>query len=579
MRSKSALVGGFQVFAVAGTNTVSFGISASAAARVGLLGFAVQRIDSPGGTPHYLLGYKEFPSTKSKDAADHGVSTKSQPVQALVWDDTGCDPGHTYSYVFEPLRGTPAKLDRSATPIPLAIATEPLYGQTHDVFFNRGVASSQAYALEFGDVAPDKQTTAAKQAAAYAWLTRDLEPALVKFIVSAKKGDQLRCAFYEFAYAPVLAAFKAALARGVDVKIIVDEKANSAKDPLSENLTAIAASGLPAAAIIPRTARTSAIAHNKFMVLVPGGTTPTEVWTGSTNLTDNGFFGQANVGHWVRDKKTAASYLAYWTDLSSDPGGTATDSAAVVAQKNSALYAEIGALTPSPALTAIATGITPIFSPRSGLAPLLLYTQLIAKSTNLACATFPFDVGKEFTSALETNTDTGPLVFFLLDSIDSSGAATGSAPKVTLNAKNNVYEAVGSELTTPLGKWVAEVNARNFGMAVNVVYIHCKFLLHDPLGADPIVVSGSANFSDASTEQNDENMIIVRGDKRVADIYFTEFNRLFTHYYFRYIANKTANDPPTPGSLALLETDAWLDSYGPGSLHSKRAQVYAEMAL
>ncbi len=69
--------------------------------------------------------------------------------------------------------------------------------------------------------------------------------------------------------------------------------------------------------------------------------------------------------------------------------------------------------------------------------------------------------------------------------------------------------------------------------------MHCKFLLHDPLGADPIVVTGSANFSEASTTGNDENMVIVRGDRRVADIYFTEFNRLFNHYYFRAVVERT----------------------------------------
>ena len=70
-------------------------------------------------------------------------------------------------------------------------------------------------------------------------------------------------------------------------------------------------------------------------------------------------------------------------------------------------------------------------------------------------------------------------------------------------------------------------------------YIHSKFLLMDPLGSDPIVVTGSANFSDASTNDNDENMLVIRGNRRVADIYFTEFNRLFNHYYFRAVQERT----------------------------------------
>ena len=578
MRSKSAVVGGFQVFAVAGTNSVSFGVSVADASRPGLLGFSVKRTDSPKGKPHYLLGYKVFPSTVKNPDASSSVSTYKEPVQSLVWDDFTCSPGHTYSYVFQPLKGTPAKLDRSTPPIPITVTTEPLFGSSHDIFFNRGVASSQAYALEFGNLAPDKQPTAAKQAAAFAWLGRDLEPALVKFIRSAKSGDQLRCAFYEFAYLPVLTEFAAAITRGVDVKLIVDEKPNAAKDPLTENLAAITASGLPASAIIPRVARKNVIAHNKFMVLVPGGTKATEVWTGSTNLTDNGFFGQANVGHWVRDAQVADKFLQYWVQLSSDPGGQATDSAAVTKQKNAALYAEVAALTPSPAIGAIPTGVTPIFSPRTGLDPLNLYGLLLSGSADLACATFPFTIPSTYKDALAKNTPAGPLVFLLFDTAEAPNPKAVT-PYVKLSAANNVYEAAGSEFTTAVGKWMVETDARRLGFAVNVAFIHCKFMLHDPLGADPIVVSGSANFSAASTEENDENMIIVRGDKRVADIYFTEFNRLFNHYYFRFVSSKTASDPPSPGSLSLLEDDSWLENYKPGSLRTKRVQQFIDMVL
>jgi phosphatidylserine/phosphatidylglycerophosphate/cardiolipin synthase-like enzyme len=578
MRSTSAVVGGFQVFAVAGTNSVSFGIRVADASRTGLLGFSVRRTDSPKGKPHYLLGYKVFPSTRKNPDASTSVSTYRQPVQSLVWDDFTCSPGHTYGYLFQPLKGTPAKLDRSTPPISITVNTEPLFGSPHDIFFNRGVASSQAYALEFANLAPDKQPTPAKRAAAFAWLGRDLEPALIRFIRAAKKGDQLRCAFYEFAYLPVLAEFTAAIARGVDVKIVVDEKPNAAKDPLTENLTAIAASSLPASAIIPRVARKNVIAHNKFMVLVPSGTQATEVWTGSTNLTDNGFFGQANVGHWVRDAAAADKFLRYWTQLSSDPGGKVGDSSVVTKQKNAALYAEVAALTPSPALGSIAKGVTPIFSPRSGLDPLNLYGSLLSTSTDLACATFPFTIPATYKVALAKNTPAGPLVFLLFDTAEAPNP-NAVTPYVKLSAANNVYEAAGSEFATTVGKWMVETDARRLGFAVNVAFIHCKFLLHDPLGSDPIVVSGSANFSAASTDDNDENMIIVRGDKRIADIYFTEFNRLFNHYYFRFIASKTANDPPSGGSLSLVEDDSWLASYKPGSLHSKRVQQFIEMSV
>ena len=114
----------------------------------------------------------------------------------------------------------------------------------------------------------------------------------------------------------------------------------------------------------------------------------------------------------------------------------------------------------------------------------------------------------------------------------------------------------------------------------HVSYIHSKFLLMDPLGADPIVVTGSANFSEASTNDNDENMLIIRGNTRVADIYFTEFNRLFNHYYFRSVTEATAGEPQSvlDASLFLAEDDTWQLKYQPGSLRAKRIALYESMA-
>ena len=107
-----------------------------------------------------------------------------------------------------------------------------------------------------------------------------------------------------------------------------------------------------------------------------------------------------------------------------------------------------------------------------------------------------------------------------------------------------------------------------------------KFLLIDPLGPDPIVVTGSANFSQSSTTENDENMIVVRGDRRTADIYATEFNRIFNHYYFRSVTEVTAGEPQSvlDASLFLAEDDTWQQRYRPGSLRAKRLALYESMA-
>ena len=86
------------------------------------------------------------------------------------------------------------------------------------------------------------------------------------------------------------------------------------------------------------------------------------------------------------------------------------------------------------------------------------------------------------------------------------------------------------------------------------------------MSANPIVVSGSANFSKASSDTNDENMLIIKGDKRIADIYLGEYMRLYSHYAFREAVKHYLEHHSNLGALSwtpqfLAETDAWMTDY------------------
>jgi len=595
MRFRSSEQAGFQVFAVSGVNTVSFAISASAQARNGLLGFAVQRA-LKGEAPTYRPGFKVFPSIIPHPDKSTRVSTKDHPIQSLVWDDFTATPGTRYEYYFHPIRGTPRRLDRSAPPVRIAIRTEPLFStETHDVFFNRGVASSQAYADRFGNKKPDRLPKA-KAAEARQWLSRELDDAILKFIASAKPGDGLACCFYEFRYLPVVEALAEAVDRGVKVQVIIDAKQNGKKNkktkkldppfPRKDNLAAIKEAGFPLGRVTLREARKSSIQHNKFMVLVKDARTPTEVWTGSTNISDGGIHGQTNVGHWVRDPTVAEQFFAYWQLLQNDPGGMPGDARADVTKANKVFTEDVEALHPAPSsIRDIPKGITPIFSPRTELDVLDLYFELVDSAKSSACITLAFGVSDSLKKKLTDNTPQSPIVFMLLEKEDRpkkprKNAKKEPAPFIRLSAKNNVYAAFGAFLKSPIYQWVRETNTQALKLNQHVAYIHSKFLLRDPLGDDPIIVTGSANFSDASTKSNDENMVIIRGDRRAADIYFTEFNRLFNHYYFRAVAQKTAGTQRdrTNQTLFLQEKpEDWLVNYKPGTLRTKRVEMFRKM--
>lgn len=597
MRFKSEKTDGYQVFAVTGTNTVSFGIDFEDADTEGLLGFGVERIDKAENQRFFTFGFKVFPSVVKHPDEKTTVKTNDHPIQSFITDDFTAKPDRDYEYLFHPLKGTPKNLDRSARPISIKVHTEPQFSDLeHDVFFNRGVASSQAYTREFNNQSPSKldATDPAEAKRAREWLSRKLDDAILKFIGNARKNDTLLCCFYEFRYEPVVRELKAAIDRGVNVKIIIDAKVNETTDkngkvhesfPREENLRMIRKVKIAAKNIIKRQAKPNNIAHNKFMVLLKGKTkVPAEVWTGSTNISDGGIHGQTNVGHWVRNKDVAERFKAYWELLSDDPGPGADADASESRAENKKFRGAVAELLATPDKFAdFERGVTPIFSPREGGDVLDMYAQMVDEAKGLSCITLAFGISDVFKQLLSDNKTDSHISFFLLEKEDKPNPRS-KKEFVGLNAQNNVYKAWGSFLREPLYQWAKETNAGALGLNQHVSYIHSKFLLMDPLSTDPIVVTGSANFSKASTNDNDENMIAVRGDQRVADIYFTEFNRIFFHYYFRSVQEQTKKmlskkekERSDKQSLFLAEDDRWLKAYKPGSLKQKRIDIFKRM--
>ena len=83
------------------------------------------------------------------------------------------------------------------------------------------------------------------------------------------------------------------------------------------------------------------------------------------------------------------------------------------------------------------------------------------------------------------------------------------------------------------------------------IRIHAKVILADPFGTNPVLVTGSANFSHNSTAVNDENSLVINGHSGVIDIYATDFMRLFEQYHFRAF-RAAAGDTP----LGLASDDS-----------------------
>jgi phosphatidylserine/phosphatidylglycerophosphate/cardiolipin synthase-like enzyme len=389
-----------------------------------------------------------------------------------------------------------------------------------------------------------------------AWLSRGLLEACLGFIDAAKQGEGLRVAAYEFTYPPVLAALNDALKRGVDVQIVYH------KTPVNDK--AVAAAKLPGTKggkqiLFPRTK--TKIPHNKFIVHLDRNGSATAVWTGSTNSTASGFLGQTNVGHLVTDAGVSKTYLAFWKELSGDPILSSARSAAV-------------ALTPDPANLIPAAPMTMVYSPRSDKLMLDWYAQRIVDGKTCVAFTGAFGVDATILKGLEQ--DAQAVRFILLEKPpttdvrqaeqENHGNLLVSYGAVLGQTYQQVQGAKGGKKLVPiphfeLDKWFLEEElARQDGEGF-VFFIHTKFLLVDPLSNDPLVCTGSANFSGNSLTANDENMLQIRGDTRVADIYLTEFDRIFRHFYFRDVANDVAVKGGQSTVIFLKDTDIWTDDY------------------
>ena len=154
----------------------------------------------------------------------------------------------------------------------------------------------------------------------------------------------------------------------------------------------------------------------------------------------------------------------------------------------------------------------------------------------------------------------------------SYGAVLGAE----FSVRNGKIVANRKVKTFPLDRWfLKEELTRDQG---NIFFVHTKYLLIDPLSDDPLICTGSANFSENSLTNNDENMILIRGSTRVADIYMTEFDRLFRHFYFRDVANEVAmkrKKRQKPKKVFLDENDSWTDSYFfPGGFKTRRREMF-----
>ena len=549
---------GLEVRAIAGTYVVLLAFNCDAAYRKGLLGFSIQRTDHTNGESIWLRGGKHF-DLPSSDAGED-TSSRTDPFQKFHWGDYTTKAGRSYTYVIHAREGTPEVLS-SREEIDVTVTCEDpeqVGSNGHQVHFNRSAAASQAYVARFGDKDPE-----AVGDEAFVWLSRGLQEALIAYVDAAQKGETLHLFVYEFEKDSFLDALKRAKKRGVKLQIIYDAVLHKQKDkktgtvrqvgPSLKSIPQMKAFGFSAKSVSRgRTGVGLNISHNKFMVLAGKDGKAKRVWTGSTNWTDNGIYGQTNVGHAVVDPVLAQQYLDWHQTIWNTSNMSTTDARIAVLKLTS--------LPPRDQ-----AGSFLMLSQRKTIEAVIECARLVASAGKIVCFTAPFAMHDDLETAL---VGTQAQVFGLLNKDGVVGPGLHKAPNTKLAAASALDKVTALEI------WQKEGHKE--AMHHSGVFIHTKIILVDPLSETPVVITGSANFSVNSSKNNDENQLFIVGEKEVADIYLGEFMRMFDHYYFR-AHKKRVNKELEQGKRSgfLTPDNSWSDDFfGGGPKEAERTAFF-----
>ena len=539
------------------------------AKRKGLLGFAFHRTQLDGkwkGSECWLRGLLRFPHQAGVDPTT--LDSRTAPIQKFRWSDYTVDPGVEYRYQAFPVY-LPATSPRLGEGTDIVIRTMSTSGdQKHTVLFNRAAAASQAFARDFPEekkrldehVALAKTTKKSKgkkkksdpiedekeaeellSPQALAWLSRGALEQITGYIAEASgKGFFLDIAIYEYELSAIRTAVFDAAKRGVAVRLIYHAKKGDAQTKVNEDLIATP-NDLAAVAELVKPRLTSSIMHDKYVVRgrLDGGKRVAEaVLCGSTNFTLNGVYRQANVVHIARDPAIAEQYenmFEVLLETRKDPGATRKKVTEV-----------------NPITLAADKPVFAGFSPRSGRADLDTFIAVIKGAGRDVLFCTAFALPRAILDAL-LGKPNDPILRFGLQ--NSRSTITGTHADRTAQFDATAFLKDGLE------GWQEE---STYGQKGNIL-IHTKLIVVDFTSDSPTVISGSHNLSANASNGNDENFLVIHGNRDIADAYGCELMRFYDHYRFRWLHESAAKKKPKKGKIdeppALRDSDAWADDY------------------
>jgi phosphatidylserine/phosphatidylglycerophosphate/cardiolipin synthase-like enzyme len=524
------------------------------------LGFAVRRVtvNSPAGAAPspdvFLPAWVGFKGGSNSKWQPH--TTDEWPIQKFNWRDLTAVRGGTYKYEVIPMVGKPGALkpldDRKLTTNEVTLT--PNLGKI-SAYFNRGILSTQhlAHTLDTGPSGvPNYKELIDRIDQPGDPLRGELAGQIIEGMLSLlhrakEEGGECYAALYELSDPELLQALLDTKSNPGLLHLILsntgadDEENDAARQALHE-------AGLD---ITDRMLGSGHIGHNKFMVYVDPSGQPQAVLSGSTNWTATATCGQSNNAIVIQSSPLAEAYVDYWKRLKSDD----SEQALAFREENQTSHA------------ASDVNATVWFSPNT--------RQKSKPSKNPAT---PVDLDEVFRCMgaakqailfLAFQPGSPSIVQTAAECLDKNpdlfvrGAATDpSVHKDFLDTVELYHGSAEPDLVVPatavtdqFSYWEKELLKSSPNAHA---IIHDKIVVIDPFSDDCVLITGSHNLGFRASYNNDENLLIIRGNRPVAEAYAVHVMDVYDHYRWRFTLHDSGT---TKAWWGLATTDAWQDKY------------------
>ena len=384
-----------------------------------------------------------------------------------------------------------------------------------------------------------------------AFLEGDLGAKMAGILNDAKKPNTgLHAALYELADEKLENGL---IALGSHLGLILANGSDKTGDGNADARAHLNGNGIPT---IDRLLKSKGLGHNKFAVLMDASE-PAAVWTGSTNWSTTGLCTQINNGLLIKDADVAKLYRKQWERLKDasppklDPAGFPKDL--------------VNANDQSKTLNVGGAKVTTWFTRTSDGRDMEALRDVI-NSAKDAILFLMFTPGKQglHTLAAQRAKEKDMYVRGVVSTLGNEKVDSDkNFLDIGLVSSDKRFKPDRYSVSQPqgidkgFGPWIAEVNRRLFLSQIGHAIVHSKVLVIDPLSANPVVVTGSHNFSAPASEKNDENLVIIRGQKKLAQAYATYIMSVYQHYRYRSYVREMLAQGKKPWSY-LDDDDQWL---------------------